>query len=384
MARRPLRILLTNNTLGPRSGTELYVRDLALELARLGHLPVAYSPRLGDVAEELRAATIPVIDDLGRLSRPPDIIHGQHHHETLTALLHFPFTPAIQVCHGWAPPQEAPVAYPTIMTHVAVDDLCRERLLTDGGIPDDRVETLYNFVDIQRFHRVREPRTLPKRALYFTNYAREIPKAIEEACEGFGIEVLDIAGIPSGRILKKPEEVLISYDLVFAKARAAMEAMVSGCAVILTHQDGLGGLVTPDRLETLRRFNFGARTMQSQPLTAQNVRAELDLYRAEDVALVSAWMRENATLAGAAQSWLDIYDRAIQRWKAEEAGLSATDRLTAAGNYLQSIAELVKTSTENFNQRRVAEHALKMAEAKLRQLEAENAALRAAADTPDR
>lgn len=383
MPRRPLRILLTNNTLGPRSGTELYVRDLALELARLGHFPVAYSPRLGDVAEELRAATIPVIDDLNNLSRPPDIIHGQHHHETLTALLHFPFTPAIQVCHGWAPPQEAPVAYPTIMTHVAVDDLCRERLLTEGGIDEDRVETLYNFVDMKRFHRVREPRSLPKRALVFTNYTREIPAAIREACEEFGIEVLDIAGIPSGRILKKPEEVLTSYDLVFAKARAAMEAMASGCAVILTHKDGLGGLVTPERLETLRRLNFGARTMQGLPLTVANVRAELDRYKAEDVALVTDWVRESATLSGAAQSWVDVYDRAIKRWRTEETQVSATDRLTAAGNYLQSIAELVKASTENFNQRRVAEHALKMAEARLGKLEAENAALRKAAGDPD-
>ncbi|MCR9267155.1 MAG: hypothetical protein NXI03_06250, partial [Alphaproteobacteria bacterium] len=148
-------------------------------------------------------------------------------------------------------------------------------------------------------------------------------------------------------------------------------------------KDGLGGLVTPERLETLRRLNFGARTMQGLPLTVANVRAELDRYKAEDVALVTDWVRESATLSGAAQSWVDVYDRAIKRWRTEETQVSATDRLTAAGNYLQSIAELVKASTENFNQRRVAEHALKMAQARLGKLEAENAALRKATGDPD-
>ncbi|QEY73376.1 glycosyltransferase family 4 protein [Pseudomonas denitrificans (nom. rej.)] len=87
---KPLRVLITNNTLGNRAGSELYVRDLALALLRRGHLPVAYSSQLGDVAEELRRATIPVIDDLNALNIPPDVIHGQHHLDATTAMLHFP------------------------------------------------------------------------------------------------------------------------------------------------------------------------------------------------------------------------------------------------------------------------------------------------------
>ena len=59
-----MRVLLTNNTLANRAGTELYVRDVAIELLRRGHHPVAYSTHLGPVAEELRAATVPVIRSL--------------------------------------------------------------------------------------------------------------------------------------------------------------------------------------------------------------------------------------------------------------------------------------------------------------------------------
>jgi hypothetical protein len=38
-----LRVLITNNTLAGRAGTELYVRDTALELLKRGHSPIAYS-----------------------------------------------------------------------------------------------------------------------------------------------------------------------------------------------------------------------------------------------------------------------------------------------------------------------------------------------------
>ena len=49
-----MRVLLTNNTLAQRGGSELYVRDVAIELMRRGHQPVAYSTLLGEVAEEFR------------------------------------------------------------------------------------------------------------------------------------------------------------------------------------------------------------------------------------------------------------------------------------------------------------------------------------------
>src|SRR4051812_7135144 len=59
-----LRVLIANHTLGPRAGSELYARDVALALLARGHRPVAYSTHLGPVADELRRATVPVVDDL--------------------------------------------------------------------------------------------------------------------------------------------------------------------------------------------------------------------------------------------------------------------------------------------------------------------------------
>lgn len=62
-----LRVLITNRILANRTGTELYVRDVAAGLLARGHRPVVYTPLPGRVAEEIRAATIPVVDDLARV-----------------------------------------------------------------------------------------------------------------------------------------------------------------------------------------------------------------------------------------------------------------------------------------------------------------------------
>ena len=138
----PLRVLLTNRVLSQRTGTELYVRDLAISLLNRGHLPVAYSPRLGPLAAEIRACRPPVVDDLAKLTEPPHIIHGHHGLETLTALLAFPGVPAVSVCHSWIGWADEPVAFPRIRRYLAVDDTCRHRLVSEHGVPPERVDVV--------------------------------------------------------------------------------------------------------------------------------------------------------------------------------------------------------------------------------------------------
>ena len=121
-----MQILITNNTLANRAGTELYVRDIALGLLARGHKVSAYSTRLGDVARELSAAGVVVTDNLDTLPTP-DIIHGHHHLDTMTAVLHFPQAPAIYICHGPTPWEEAAPRFPRIFAYVAVDHACRAR-----------------------------------------------------------------------------------------------------------------------------------------------------------------------------------------------------------------------------------------------------------------
>ena len=346
-----LRILITNNTLASRAGSELYVRDLAIALMKLGHHPVAYSSVLGDVAEELRLATIPVIDDLGKLSTPPDIIHGQHHLETMAAVLHFPNTPAVYVCHGWLPWEELPPRFPSIHRYVAVDDLCRERLLTSGAIPETNIEVIHNFVDLDRFQPREALPTKPSSALIFSNYAGDGPMltAIRAACTRFGIERVDVVGGCSGNLTTAPENILGNYDVVFAKARCALEAMASGCAVVVADFAGLGGLVTTENVARMRQLNFGVRTMQSAALTEANVLRELQHYTADDAAQVSRWIRANAAMSSTVTRWLQVYARVLDDWQCLPESTAAKmpgEQLLAASQYLRILAPLLKTRHE--------------------------------------
>ena len=317
----PLRILITNHALAELTGSELYVRYLATALLHRGHAPIAFSPRLGEVARDLRSATVPVVDDLAAVAAPLDLIHGQHHLETMSALLHFPGVPAIFVCHGWLPPAEAPPKHPRIRRYVAVDHACRDRLLLENGIPEERLRVLLNFVDLERFKPRAPLPERPRRALVFSNYAAEQTclAAARAACAKAGIAV-DAVGQRSGQVAARPEDLLGRYDLVFAKGRSALEALTVGCAVVLCDEAGAGPLVTVGGLDRLRSLNFGLRAL-AEPVTPEVLAREIARYDAADAAEVSRRIRSLAGRDLAVEALVDLYKEVI----AEQARLGLSD-----------------------------------------------------------
>lgn len=290
-----MRVLLTNNTLSARAGTELYVRDVALKLRELGHQPVCFSFDHGPVAEELRGEGIAVTAELGAHLRPLDLIHGHHRIETTLAAMAFPDVPVLSFCHGPKVWPESPCIMPNVVGYVAVDLACEERLINEG-IPKERIRLLLNFVDTRRF-RLRDPLPdRPRRALVFSNSASETSHlpAIREACAAAGIRV-DVAGAASGMTCDDPENLLPQYDLVFAKARAAIEAMAVGCAVIQCDYFGAGHLITPERFDALRQLNFGFKSMQA-PVSVEHLAGEIGAYNPEGARRVAERIRSEASL----------------------------------------------------------------------------------------
>ena len=306
-----LRILITNNTLSDRAGSELYVRDLALELLRRGHTPIAYSPRPGQIGEEMRRATIPVVDRLDALGAPPDVIHGQHHLPTMEALLTFVDTPAVYFCHGWLPWEEAPPRFPRIYRYVAVDDTCGDRVLLESGVPESQLRVILNFVDLDRFSPRPPLPPKPQRALVFSNYASDETHlgVIRATCARLKLPV-DVIGAASGTAVAAPERVIGGYDVVFAKGRAALEALAVGAAVILCDAVGAGPMVTTRDLAQLRRANFGIRALR-HPLTPEILLEELQRYDAADAMSVSRTIRQSASLQDATDEILDVYGEVL-------------------------------------------------------------------------
>lgn len=343
-----MRILLTNHTLDARAGTELYIRDLAISLLKRGHTPIVYSTEHGAVAQELRAATVPVVEHLDALGAPPDLIHGQHHVETMTALLYFPRVPAVFFCHGWLPWEETPPRFPRILRYVAVDDTCRDRLIHEHGIAEERTRVILNFVDLERFVPRSPLPAKPQRALVFSNYASEqnYTGAVREACAQSGI-ALDVVGLKAGNASSQPEKMLGQYDLVFAKARCALEALAVGTAVVLCDQAGTGPMVTTGELERLRRLNFGIRTLQER-IDVNVLKREIARYDSEDAAEVSRRIRAASGREAAVDEILALYEEVL----AEHSALKRTDEAAegrAAAAYLRWLSIDIRQRNEAFS-----------------------------------
>ena len=360
-----LRVLITNNTLSARAGSELYVRDVAIALLRRGLKPIAYSTMLGDVADELRGATVPVIDRLDALSAPPDLIHGHHHLETMTALLHFPGIPAIYFCHGWLPWEETPLKFPRIRRYVAVDETCRDRLLDEHAIPREKVRLILNFVDLKRFKPRGPLPGKPAQALVFSNNAREdtnLP-AVREACARAKIS-LDAIGSGVGNATRQPENVLPNYDLVFAKGRAALEALSVGAAVVLLDAAGVGPMVTTANMENLRSLNFGIRTLQ-HPIDADVIGRRISRYNAADAMQVSSWIRRTAAMDDALDHLIALYNEVLDEDRKDPVNDTAAE-FQAASNYLRQWVPKIDSLRAEYQALRIGHEALRIKHETLR------------------
>lgn len=307
-----LRVLITNLKLDRRTGTELYVRDLALELLRRGHSPIVYTPRPGEISDQLRQASVPIAERLQQIATPPDIVHGHHSLETAAALLHFPHTPGVFVCHDCSAWHDTPPKLPHVYRYLAVDHVCRERLVHAEGIAAENVEVIYNAVDLDRFPPRGPLPERPQRALLISNNVRPRQVAmLRRVCAAASLE-LETAGMKLGGVCSHPELAMRRSDLVFAKGRCAWEALAVGAAVIVCDAEGVGPLVTLDRLEALRRLNFGRRLLR-ETWNAETLAREIARYQATDGMQVSRQIRATTGMPLLAEQLEAVYQQVIEQ-----------------------------------------------------------------------
>ena len=169
------------------------------------------------------------------------------------------------------------------------------------------VEIIPNAVDTDRFQPRAPLPERPHRALIFSNYANgrtQLP-AVSEACRKARIQV-DVMGRSMGTENAHPESALPKYDLVFAKARCALEAMAVGNAVVLCDFAGVGPYVTAADFDAMRLKNFG-RALLAEPLSASALLKQISRYDASDARALSVRVRAEASLNGMVARWESIY-----------------------------------------------------------------------------
>lgn len=325
-----MRILINSHDLTGYGGVQMFVRDLARTLLRWGHEPVVHCPRLGAVASDLRAWTIPVTSDLRTITVPPDVIVGNYALGTMTALHHFRQTPAVYVCHttnGHVP------RAPRIRRYVAVDEACFSHMIYECGIEAGRIEMVLSSVDLDRFPARDALPPRPRRALLFGNeFEGDRPwRAIELACRREGIETL-VIGKGSGNPEPHPEKVLLEHDVVFARGRSALEAMATGAATILAGPTRMGTLVTAADVARYRPLNFGRRAMTT-PIDVESVARELARYDPAEAAEVCRTIRGTASLELAGAQFVRLAEEAV----ADVEPFDLDREYAATAEYLKSL-----------------------------------------------
>lgn len=282
-----MKILITNLFIAKYTGTETYVRELAIELKKKGHKVEIFTFFMGELAEELLKKGIHVTTDLKKITFIPDIIHAHHNIVTMDVLSYFKRTPAIYFIHDRTTDFDIPYLHKNILQYVAVDYNCKERYCLEHNFKDNDVEVIFNWANTERFKLRKTINETPKKGLVFSNYLNEtlVYPNIKEACNELGIE-LEIVGYSSGNFCLKPEEILPNYDLVFGKAKAAIEAIATGAGVIVCDFRGLGGMVTSENLNFFRDFNFGMKLMKIEP-TKENLIVEIEKYNPNSIRKVS-------------------------------------------------------------------------------------------------
>ena len=143
----------------------------------------------------------------------------------------------------------------------------------------------------------------------------------------------------NGNPTARPGSLLATYDIVFAKARSAIEALAVGAAVVLCSPGRLGQMVTSGNFASLRQWNFGIRTLD-RPLDVDLVAAELGKYDSADAAKVSQLTRDACEMQPAVDRILELYQRVLTAAQHEPADSSRAS--ASAAGYLERWAPVYK------------------------------------------
>lgn len=315
-----MNILITNFVLNKPSGTETYVHDLAIELYKRGHHVEIFTYIMGDLAETLLKQGIHVCTDLKKIKKKPDCIHAHHNITAIKAARFFKKTPILFFIHDRTNVMDYPFKHPNILQYVAVDYNCKERYCLENGFEDEDVEVIYNWANLLRFKQREAISAIPKKALAFSNYMSQtnIFPSIKEACLSQGIEI-ELIGSGNHNATMTPEDILGQYDIVFGKAKAAIESMATGAAVIVCDFRGLAGMVTPENMLHYRKYNFGMKLM-TRKIQTDLIVNEIKKYDSENILKVSNFIRKEADLLSIVTQLENTYSRIIREYENNKRG----------------------------------------------------------------
>jgi len=341
-----MKILITNHRLSDRTGSELFAAEMAESLRVAGHQVCLFSSLVGALANQIRSDGVSVVTDPSECPFIPDLIHGQHHLETMAALAAWPDTPGIYFAHGSTPWEEHPPAHPRILRYLGTSPRFAWWIARECDVPESSIGVIRNYFDPSQFPTVGSPKDTARRALVFHHTMdpqSEAFAAIREGCETAGW-TLDVIGAGFGSTVSSPGAVLPTYALVFAGGRSAIEAMASGAAVIPINATKMASLVTPDTFDSIRDLNFCADS-NDPTISVARIEAELGAWDPSKAIAVTHRLRSEATRGGAVTALLGHYREAVEAF-ANGPNPDAQAESQAMARYLLTLTRKVKEVDE--------------------------------------
>ena len=250
-----MKVLMTNNTLLARGGSESYLETVSAELRRLGHEIVFFSPQCGATADRFRERGFEVLDDASRLPGDLDVIHGQHANAVARVRERHPTLPLVFATHSWAISVEDPVAELGAGAYVAFNEVTRRRLGAHVATTGREIVRLTQPVEVSFADGTRDPvADTPRRAVAVSRRMTTVTTRLAKACAELGIEFRRVGGEDSES--PDPRLDMRGADLVFAVGRTALEAMAAARAVLVVDETAFGGWVGSSSYAALEADGF--------------------------------------------------------------------------------------------------------------------------------
>lgn len=320
-----LRIAFTNIGLDGFAGSELWTLEMASYMHRSAVPTLVYSPHLGTVAEKFAVKGFEITDDLGALQAfSPTLLHIHHQQETAQARIAVgPDCRRVNMIHGLLPHPEWPGADMDAYLAVSLHAKAKTALLGPPGWDD--ITLMPNFFDPRRFgNKQAEQRS---NALLHSSRVTDVNfRQMQGVLEQYGL-ALDHMGY-GGTVEASPETVLPQYNVVFAAGRSAIEALASGCHVILWDQGIVGPAITVGNFWYVLAANFSVAAcilpfvMADDPAMENWLGEQLLLL--ENPTPLRALVHEHLTVDVIGARMLAIYDSLSDRSPGKDSALHAS------------------------------------------------------------
>lgn len=307
-----LRIAFTNIALDGFAGSELWTLEMASYMHRSGIPTMVYSPRLGAVARHFAATGVAITDhpvDLQLFA--PTVLHIHHQWETAGARIAVaPDCRRVNMIHGLLPHPEWPG--PDMDAYLAVSLHAKAKAALLGPPGWDSITLMPNFFDPKRFGKKWEKRG--RKALIHSSRVTEVNlRQMQSVLGRQGLAVEHIGY--GGTVETSPENVLPRYRVVFAAGRSAIEALASGCHVILWDQGVVGPAVTVNNFWYVLAANFSVAAcilpfvLVDDPAMENWLSEQISLL--EDSAPLRELVHNNLAIEIVGERLLEIYERVL-------------------------------------------------------------------------